>query len=257
MKYQRRASPLSRAKASVQHQHADDWLMTYADMITLLLCFFAIFLSISIAKKGEAEKNLAKFQSQQEIAKQDPFQGNLPFFGISQALEEDAAEERKSLAKALENQEGAKVEQEGDRLTTLDINSAAFFDSGSATLSDAGKKILSDIYLTIRDNAERGYEVTVEGHTDDAPIKTAQFPSNWELSTARAAAVVHFFLDEGLSPQKIRAAGYADAYPLVPNRDADGNPIAANQAQNRRVVIKLEKVEKQRTASAATQSLSN
>ena len=84
-------------------------------------------------------------------------------------------------------------------------------------------------------------QVTVEGHTDDAPIHSAQFPSNWELSTARASAVVHFFLDAGVAPSRLRAAGYADTFPLVPNRDAAGRAIPENQARNRRVVIKLER----------------
>ena len=88
----------------------------------------------------------------------------------------------------------------------------------------------------------RDYQITIEGHTDDAPISTAQFPSNWELSTARASAVVHYFLEQGIAAQKLRAAGYADTFPVAPNRDSAGKPIPENQARNRRVVIKLEKI---------------
>ena len=77
----------------------------------------------------------------------------------------------------------------------------------------------------------------------DAPISTAQFPSNWELSTARASAVVHYFLDQGIPAQELRAAGYADTFPKAPNRDAAGHPLPENQAQNRRVVIALEKID--------------
>ena len=69
-------------------------------------------------------------------------------------------------------------------------------------------KISSDKY--------KGYQVTVEGHTDDSPIRTRRFPSNWELSTARAAAVVHFLLQQGIPAQKLRAAGYADTFPVSP-----------------------------------------
>ena len=75
------------------------------------------------------------------------------------------------------------------------------------------------------------------------PSSSSTFTSNWELSSARASAVVHFLLDNGIEPFKLRAAGYADTYPRVPNRDAHGNPIPENQAKNRRVVIKLEKME--------------
>ena len=123
------------------------------------------------------------------------------------------------------------------------MSSAAFFDSGSATLSAAGAAILRGELDKLNSDQYEDYEITVEGHTDDTPIHTAQFPSNWELSTARAAAVVHFLLDQGIPAQKLRAAGYADTFPKLPNHDADGNPIPENQAQNRRVVIKLEKID--------------
>jgi chemotaxis protein MotB len=131
----------------------------------------------------------------------------------------------------------------GDRITQLDMNSAAFFDSGSATLSKSGEAILDGVAGDIKSERYKGYQVTVEGHTDDTAIATARFPSNWELSTARASAVVHFLLDRGIPAQRLRAAGYADTFPKAPNRDAKGNPIPENQAKNRRVVIKLERIE--------------
>jgi len=98
--------------------------------------------------------------------------------------------------------------------------------------------------VDLRSNRFKDYQITVEGHTDDTPISTARFPSNWELSTARASAVVHFFLDQGIPALKLRAAGYADTFPKAPNRDVNGIAIPQNQSQNRRVVIKLERIEK-------------
>ena len=145
----------------------------------------------------------------------------------------------------LKSQGPATIEQKGDRITTFEANSAAFFASGSATLSEAGKAVLRDVAVNIKSDKFRDYHITVEGHTDDSPISTAQFPSNWELSTARASAVVHFFLRARCIPaQRLRTAGYADTFPKAPNRDAHGNAIPANQALNRRVVIKLEKIDK-------------
>jgi flagellar motor protein MotB len=143
----------------------------------------------------------------------------------------------------LKSQGPSSIEQ-GDRITTLQISSGAFFGSGSAALSNSGRAILKDVAVNIQSDKYKGYQVTVEGHTDDSPIRTIQFPSNWELSTARAAAVVHFFLQQGIPAQKLRAAGYADTFPVSPNRAANGKPIPENQARNRRVVIKLEKIEK-------------
>jgi chemotaxis protein MotB len=138
----------------------------------------------------------------------------------------------------------AEIEPKGDRITTFEISSAAFFDSGSATLSTPGESILRGMAADLKSDRFKDYQITVEGHTDDAPISTARFPSNWELSTARASAVVHFFLDQGIPAMKLRAAGYADTFPKVPNRDANGTAIPQNQSQNRRVVIKLERIEK-------------
>jgi flagellar motor protein MotB len=303
-----------------QPSHADDWLLTYADMITLLLCFFAIFLIVSASKKNAPEKKPVQQameqpaalpppppppQSALQVENQPPtllpqqklpdvFQGNLPFHDIEDVEEDDmtdsapaktiaakapAAPEELSppvvipvpvipdvsamtanaapvapaslddIIKNLKSQDNASVQQKGDRITTLEMSSAAFFDSGSATLSATGKTILQNVAINLKSERFKDYRITVEGHTDDSPIRTAQFPSNWELSTARASAVVHFFLDQGIAADKLRAAGYADTFPKVPNRDANGNPIPANQAQNRRVVITLEKIEKNGEAS--------
>ena len=136
-----------------------------------------------------------------------------------------------------------RVERDGEHVTTFSFDSTAFFGSGSATLSSSGEVILRDVVADLKSEKFKDYLVTVEGHTDDAPIGTSEFPSNWELSTARAAAVVRFFLDRGIPARRLRAAGYADTFPLVPNRDANGKAILENQAKNRRVVIALEKVE--------------
>ena len=286
--------------------------MTYADMITLLLCLFAVFLSITIAKKETVQKvdpPPAAIVTQQTVKPVDIFDGNPPFhreiykdqemdgvaeeppldaepiktedktgagvsvktisITVSEApppevpaspqVTEDTAETTPlqstpipaaalltlpEIVDRLKLEGTANIEQKGDRITTLEISSTAFFSSGSATLSSSGKKILEDVAVNLKSDKFKDYQVTVEGHTDDSPIRTFQFPSNWELSTARASAVVHFFIDQGISARKLRAAGYADTFPLVPNEDALGKMIPENQARNRRVVIKLEKIDK-------------
>jgi len=224
--------------------HADDWLMTYADMITLLLCFFAVFLSITVAhNKTETKVSEA---APPPVTVAEALSG-IPQVVIPQDVEDDVIPPPPvSLAPPPEvAQVQAKTEPAaGDRITHLEIPSGAFFDKGSASLSDAGKNILRDVADELKSDKYEGYRITVEGHTDDSPIATLQFPSNWELSTARASAVVHYFLEQGISPKNLRAAGYADTFPKVANRDEAGNAIPENQAQNRRVVINLEKVEK-------------
>jgi len=277
-----------------QLSNADDWLMTYADMITLLLCFFVILLIVSVSKKNGAPKPVATQIVEQvvepalppappppplpqpEIIPQpvqlapvqpspmspDGFQGDLPFHDAEpeEKLATNAAPPTKAadLAPAevqapaissdptttLQTPIPAMFEDKGDRIKIFEVNSAAFFASGSAALSEAGMAILRDVAVNLKSDAFKDYLITVEGHTDDSPIHTVQFPSNWELSTARASAVVHFFLNQNIPARRLRAAGYADSISKAPNRDASGNAIPANQALNRRVVIKLEKIEK-------------
>jgi chemotaxis protein MotB len=287
--------------------HTDDWLMTYADMITLLLCFFAIFLSVSVPKKKDAQQRAKIPAAQQPVKLPDILVGNLPFYSLLQAAKAEGAKiddtpvqpvnevsetgpdnaaqvslqgkgspEQKTdkpsapstsapvavadavppasgdksyaalleIINRLKSQGPSSIEQQGDRITTLQMSSAAFFGSGSAGLSESGRSILKDVAENIKSDKYRDYQVTVEGHTDDGAIRTRQFPSNWELSTARAAAVVHFLLQQGIPAQKLRAAGYADTFPVAPNRDSNGKAIPENQARNRRVVIKLEKIDK-------------
>ncbi|MFZ0943512.1 MAG: OmpA family protein [Syntrophobacteraceae bacterium] len=256
--------------------HTDDWLMTYADMITLLLCFCILFVSVSISQKKNRLKAGAVQRVELPAQKPKPSEAHRPLPALDEMIKSelfDPDKEEKTeksgppepvveaavdetsehvplpaslpeIVDSLKSQGAANFEQKGDRITSLEISSAAFFDSGSAILSPAGKAILHEVAENLKVEKFKDYLVTVEGHTDDAPINTALFPSNWELSTARAAAVVRFFLDEGIQAQKLRAAGYADTFPKVSNRDANGRAIPENQAQNRRVVIKLEKIEK-------------
>ena len=216
MKYHRRKKPLQAA-------HAEDWLMTYADMITLLLCFFAVFLSVSVPKKNPAAQ-LQQTRIEKGFGAPEYIEANVPLHSSPHIVVPTS-------------------EMIGDRITSLQMSSNAFFDPGSATLTEQGKSILGNEAEILKSAKYREYEITIEGHTDDMPINSSAFPSNWELSSARASAVVHFFIDHGIEPQKLRAAGYADTFPRVPNHDAHGNPIPENQAKNRRIVVKLEKIE--------------
>lgn len=242
--------------------------MTYADMITLLLCFFAVFLFASVAlthKKEEPPPQAQVESPPPPIAGQETLPpqiaprlevqepppppeliGNLPFHDPSFPLAGEVKEEAAPapLPPPPPVPEEPEQKEKGDKITIMEMNSSTSFERGSATLNEAGKAVLKDVFAKIQTESFKDYQITVEGHTDDTPIKTVQFPSNWELSTARASAVVHFFIEQGIAPQRLRAAGYADTFPKLPNKDADGHPLPDNQAQNRRVVIKLEKIEK-------------
>ena len=87
----------------------------------------------------------------------------------------------------------------------------------------------------------KGFRVTVEGHTDDSPIYSKSFPSNWELSSIRAGTVVRLLESKGLPRADLRPVGLADTEPVVPNRDGSGTPIPENQAANRRILIRIQK----------------
>ena len=243
-----------RYRRRAEDNGVDDWLMTYADMITLILCFFAIFLSISVPKKDAFKQARAKVMEQ--FATLDPSGAEEDSSDIQHGVptSEKSLSGLPSIVGSLNDNDDNPPppkynkqydEKPGDRISSIEMNSASSFALGSATLSDEGKKALDAVVATVQGDKLKDFTITIEGHTDDSPISTLQFPSNWELSTGRAAAVARYFLEHGVSAQRLRASGYADTFPKVANRDAAGKPIPANQAQNRRVVIKLEKIEKQ------------
>ena len=224
----------------------DDWLMTYADMITLLLCFFAVFLAIAIPDQRKFEAAKQKVAEQFSNGNSDNLKGvhTLPPSPIDAAPTSDVLYEAlPSIVDRFEDNKDVEVEK-GDRITTIEMNSAPFFPVGAATLSQSGVTVLAELQPTLVSDEYKDYVISVEGYTDDSPIKTPQFPSNWELSTARAASVVRSLIDLGVPKERLRAVGFADSAPKVPNRDEAGNPIPDNQAQNRRVVIRLEKITK-------------
>lgn len=123
-----------------------------------------------------------------------------------------------------------QVRQYKDMLT-VEVAEQLFFDSGKAALKDSGKEVLKKV-----GEALNGYEdkiIRVVGHTDNVPIATSQFPSNWELSVARATTVVRFLQGSGIPPERMAASGRGEYSPIAPNDDADG------RRKNRRIEITL------------------
>ena len=113
----------------------------------------------------------------------------------------------------------------------IEVGNEILFPSGSASLSSSGKKLLADLTGLLLDNT---LTISVEGHTDDVPISTPRFPSNWELSSLRATAVAHELITLGIAQQRLRVTAYADTRPRMPNDSA------ANRALNRRVSLVLD-----------------
>jgi chemotaxis protein MotB len=239
MSLRRRARPAEAAS----HER---WLISYADFITLLFAFFVTLYSISTVDQRKLEKAVEAFQG--AFANAPAPAMPVPILpGRSDA----------SGAGALDGQGGlsdvkARLQQRLDALgesrveVTLDhrglvisVREAASFPVGSADLDDAARRLFQEIGATLAGLANA---VRVEGHTDDVPIRTDRFASNWELSTARATRVVAYFVDDvGITPERLSAAGYAEHHPLVPN---DSDPA---RGRNRRVdVIVLNPATEQR-----------
>lgn len=209
----------------------DDWMATYADAITLILCFFVIIISISEPsqeKFEEAKKAMmGEFVSEEEVIS-TPFETMAEdFFHIVEKNN-------------LHLQMGVGRTERG---VLLELSSGAFYQPGSAEFRPEALPILEEAVKSIVNFSfdYASYKVEVEGHTDSSPIHTEKFPSNWELAAARAARVVRFFADKGIEPNRLKAMGMGAAYPKVPNEDEFGAPIPENQELNRRVIIRIER----------------
>lgn len=208
-------------------EEAEDeaWLTTYADAITLLMAFFVMLLSMSSVDVAKFEKAAEEIRSDLSGRKA---QGPVSLM----------KEEIQDLVYEAQADQAVNVETSGRGLS-IELSSGAFYKLGSAEIREEAVPVLAKIAETLNAPRYAYYLFSVEGHTDDVPINTPRFPSNWELSTARATTVVRFFIDQGLDPEKLKATGYAETRPKALNRDASGAPIPANQALNRRVSIEV------------------
>lgn len=211
-----------------QEDGVDSWLMSYADMITLLLGFFVIFVSVSDPKKEKLNAIKDGVAGQfGSVSMSTPFQG------LFQSLQ--AVIEGKNILNdvAIEKTEKSVV---------LELSTLSFFEEKSADFDEGMMPVLKEIADKLKADDLLFTRITVEGHTNDVPVKTDQYPSNWEFSSARAAHVVRYFIDQGIAPARLSTMGFGDAKPKVPNLDIHGNAIVVNRKLNERVVIRIEQV---------------
>jgi len=259
---------MRRSKRSSRHGNRERWLVSYADFITLLFAFFVVLYASAQVDKRKVGKLALAFQVAfqemgvfQASTTQVPLNEAEPMpFSTVQAIEnkertttlgrivsspksslgsgggtgkEDGdlgdlqAELETALAPEIQRKEIA-MSREPDGLV-ISLREVGFFESGSAVIKAASHVAFDRIANLLR---QREYRLRIEGHTDNVPIHTTQFPSNWELSTARATEIVRLLIvREGFNPNRLSAAGYADYHPVVSNRNAEGRGI------NRRVDI--------------------
>lgn len=205
-------------------EEREDWLLSYADMITLLLAFFVLLLSISKFDATKAEKvtgGLSKGIGGHDVVR--PID----------TLKAEAQQQ----AKALKLDDGQVTVSTDDRGLVLELDGGTFFDANSAELKQQFIPALTKMGQMLDSSKYADFQVELDGHTDDTPVATQAYPSNWELSAARASAVARLFIKQGMLPTRIEVVGFGDTRPKVANRDAQGHPLPANQAINRRVTI--------------------
>ena len=199
------------------------WLVSYADLMTLLMGFFALMLSMSKVDDTKAE---AMRQHSVEL-----FGGEYvkPFDELQKQLQAVIQ------AKGLAEQVSVEANARGVGVT---FRGTVFFESGSVNPRPEAINLLSELIPVIKKEAP-GFHILVEGHTDDTPISKGVVASNWELSSLRASSIVRYFEAEDFDRSLIMAVGWADTRPVAINEDAEGTPNLENQSKNRRVVIQI------------------
>jgi chemotaxis protein MotB len=264
----------SRRQRGGGHDNDERWLLTYADMITLLMALFMVLFSISSV-------NISKYRSLQESLKA-AFSGSVmpggkailqtgsqstqnhsandtaipsivpvqPSNSESSTISSAQLSQAQSIAQAaqaeqtelkhlksqldnylrahgLGNQVQTTISQRG--LVVRVLTDKVLFASGQAALESQGLPLLTEVARLL--NVDRTHQIVVEGHTDNVPIGSGQYPSNWELSAARATTVVRYMISQGVDRQRLSASGYADLHPVASNATERGRQL------NRRVEI--------------------
>jgi chemotaxis protein MotB len=227
----------------------DRWLVSYADLVTLLFAFFVVMYAISQVNEAKYRVLSDALSSAFQIGGRTP--GAVAPGGALIGLERGGAPQ--PIRGALTDPAGgarhpqlqttrteldqvlAPLVEKGDvqvietqRGIVIEINAGVLFRAGQATLEPDAIRPMAEFGRLL---ARTPNAIEVEGHTDSTPIATAAFPTNWELSAARAAAVVRLFIDNGVLGWRLMAAGYADNRPVASNDTAEG------RARNRRVTI--------------------
>ncbi|OFZ18444.1 MAG: hypothetical protein A2X94_00425 [Bdellovibrionales bacterium GWB1_55_8] len=211
------------------HETHDDgesaWIVSYADLMTLLFGFFAMLFMFASFEDSDVVK------VNREVAK---------FFGGAYATNTPGEEVSEKMDARLKASPYSKELTLKESVNGVEISfiTSLLFPPGNADLSPQSTEPLKILGDVIKSTGKK-FQILVEGHTDDSPIASGRFPSNWELSAARAASIVRFFQTMGFPAENLSATGYGESRPIFPNRDPAGHVISDNQAKNRRVVIKV------------------
>jgi chemotaxis protein MotB len=242
---------MAHRKRLQDHDNHDRWLVSYADFITLLFAFFVVMYALSTVNEGKyrilSESMSSAFRNvDTNTSSTVPITPITPLPVIQkpsmvpkaqETVKVRQREKMRNIAKDILQvmaplvAEGKVRVLETSRGVTIEINDSVLFSPGQAQLQPALSKAIRAIAEVL---APTDFPVTIEGHTDNVPINTPQFPSNWELSAVRATTVLRLFVDSNIAPDRLTAIGYADTRPVEPNLLAEG------RARNRRVTILID-----------------
>src|SRR4051794_24492990 len=257
----------------VEHENEERWLVSFADMMTLLFCLFMVLFAISSVNTSKFEelqkslhdafsgavldggKSMLNSGSDMDKTKQSSVEPPLPSLTPLTSLNNKTSKSNAEEAKQAQEEQAnfQKLKRRVDNLAKKAgvsgkvnvtirrrglviqlLTDKVFFDSGDATLKPEANKLVGKIGGIVRD--ERSHPVVVEGYTDSQPISTSRYASNWSLSGDRASAVVEDFARAGVLANRMSLQGYGSQQPIDTNSTPDG------RARNRRVEIVLSRI---------------
>ncbi len=221
------------------------WLMTFTDLMMLLLVFFILLYSMSSLKLERFREAMASIQSAlgnkdvvfvvKEVVRE--VQTPTPAMTLEEAAgirprDDKALREIEEIIQDQDIGQFVRVYKQGEKII-IQIRGSILFRSSQARLNPTAEPVFDEVLKVFEKYPE--YGINIRGHTDNRPIKSSIYPSNWELSTARAASVLRWFVERGIDPHRMTASGYADYMPIAPNNTPE------DRARNRRVEFVLEK----------------
>ena len=240
---------MARRPKRIEHDNLDRWLHSYADFVTLLFASFVVMYSISSVNEGKYKTFSNSLSS--ALSNQSGTASVAPVLNQQEQILKALVDRRtarlgeqqrkiQERMKALENgvsqvmlpmiNQGLVSVSQNKRGVIIDISASSLFKTGDADIQPEILNVLRQVAAVLNKEEQ---PIEVEGHTDDVPIKTAQFPSNWELSSARASSVARVLIDNGVQAKRLSVVGLADNQPLAPNDSPE------NRAKNRRVTITI------------------
>lgn len=242
---------MARRKFEEEHENHERWLVSYADLLTLLFAFFVVMYAISSVNEGKyrvLSNALGAAFGRGDVMVRQPATGiePKPIPGLPRPLlrqrsandpvlkreKEHMTNMARDILKALApliSQGKVRVTQ-SNRGVSIEINASVLFAQGEAKLTGESSQALRAVAAVLKNDT---HVIQVEGHTDNVPIRNAVFPSNWELSAVRASSVVRLFIESGIAEERLTAVGHGANQPVAPNETPDG------RQRNRRVQIMI------------------